>query len=89
MRNPSRQERRQAQRKHKVKKNPRSFYDFVHNVQENIEVGNEIHRQHLNDIRIKASRVRASKQQEEYEYLMELYKDENVVNEILSKKYAE
>jgi len=56
-------------------------------MQENIEVGHEIHKENLKEQEIKNQTNIANKQKKEYDKLMQMYKDSKTVNMIFRKKY--
>lgn len=87
MKIPNRKERRKASKRKKIKKHPRSFQTIIENMQENIEVGHEIHKENLKEQEIKNQTNIANKQKKEYDKLMQMYKDSKTVNMIFRKKY--
>lgn len=85
---PSRRERRHGMNKNKPKNTSRKLQDFVDDIQENIEVGREIHNEHIRENDVRAREAISITQAIEYKSLMEIHKDEKIVNEILRKKYS-
>ena len=82
---PTRRERRAANLKIKKKNKIQKLSEYVQDVQENIEVGKEIHADNIKEQKIRETQFDTEKRHDVYVGLYKIYNDHEIEKEVIKK----